>query len=258
LLLYTDGLTEIDRAPESGERKLRELFRSISNDHEDLSATRIVERMTDGAASRDDVAVLVLNVRAPIERDQRGRTLLQRWSLHTGDVRSVTASRRAFAEAFRDHGAADEDVALGELVFGELVGNTVRYAPGAVEVIVDWSGPDPVLHVLDEGPGFRHISILPPDVLSESGRGLFIVRSLTHDFRVSGGPNGGSHARAVLRMRSRQLIDLQANAIPSAPLHAFDDRAGVVQSSSGSSTTSCDASSISTGVGPRSSVRSSS
>ena len=173
LLLYTDGLTEFDRAPELGERRLRALFGSMCGDGKELSARSIVDEMMNGSASRDDVAVLVLNVAAPVGRDHRGREVLQRWSFHTDDVRSATASRRAFAEGFRDRGVSDEDVALGEIVFGELVGNTVRYAPGAVDVIVDWSGPDPVLHVLDTGPGFRHISILPPDLLSESGRGLF-------------------------------------------------------------------------------------
>ena len=58
--------------------------------------------------------------------------------------------------------AAIEDVAIAEIVFGELSSNAVRYAPGPVDVIVDWSGPDPVLHVLDKGPGFRHISSCRP------------------------------------------------------------------------------------------------
>ena len=85
-----------------------------------------------------------------------------------------------------------------------------------------------MLHVLDSGPGFRHISILPPDIFSESGRGLFIVSALTHDFRVSKGANGGSHARAVLRMQSRQLVDIATDVFSSAPLFAFDDRIGII------------------------------
>jgi hypothetical protein len=102
----------------------------------------------------------------------------------------------------------------------------VRYAPGAVDVIADWSGADPVLHVLDRGPGFRHIAILPPDLLSESGRGLFIVSALTQDFRVAKGPKGGSHARAVLRMRSRQLVDIPADAISTSAAPAFGELIG--------------------------------
>jgi anti-sigma regulatory factor (Ser/Thr protein kinase) len=90
-------------------------------------------------------------------------------------------------------------------VFGELVGNAARYAPGAVEVTVDWSGAAPVLHVLDNGPGFHHVPALPHDVYSESGRGLFLISLLSDDFGVSRRPEGGSHARAVLSLSHRPL-----------------------------------------------------
>jgi anti-sigma regulatory factor (Ser/Thr protein kinase) len=35
-------------------------------------------------------------------------------------------------------------------------------------------------------------------VLSERGRGLYIVAQLTEEFHVTKRPHGGSHARAVL------------------------------------------------------------
>ncbi len=227
LLFYTDGLTECDRTPIFGERRLAELLSEISDGANDRPAKRIVERMMNGTGARDDVAVLVLNVRSPFERDSAGRDVVQRWSLHTDDGLSVAASRRRFTLALRERGATPEDVAAAEIVFGELVSNAVRYAPGPVDVIVDWSGPDPVLHVLDGGTGFRHISIVPPDVLSESGRGLFIVSALTHDFRISKEPKGGSHARAVLRMQSRQLVNVRIDALRNPPLPAFGDRVGI-------------------------------
>ena len=225
LLLYTDGLTECERAPVSGENRLRELFAGVGGSADDHPARTIVEQMMDGGAAHDDVAVMVLQIGTPLERDARDRDLLQRWSIHTDNVQQVGASRRSFADAFRRHGATLDDVAMAEVVFGELVGNAVRYAPGPVEVIADWSGPDPVLHVVDSGPGFRHISILPPDLLSESGRGLFIVSALTHDFRVAKGAKGGSHARAVLRMRSRQLVDIRPDAMAETSLSAFGELA---------------------------------
>ncbi|MDP9105566.1 MAG: SpoIIE family protein phosphatase, partial [Candidatus Eremiobacteraeota bacterium] len=228
LLLYTDGLTEFDRMPITGERRLSALLGEVASEGGEHLARRLVERMLPGGIARDDVAVLVLTVRAALDRDDRGRDILQRWSFDTADGRSASASRRAFAEAFADHAAAIEDVAMAEMVFGELTSNTVRYAPGPVDVIADWSGPDPVLHVLDKGPGFRHISILPPDLLSESGRGLFIVSALTHDFRVSKGHAGGSHARAVLRTQRRQLVANHTDALSSAPLYAFGQHVGIM------------------------------
>ena len=230
LLLYTDGLTECDRDPLAGENRLLELFRSIGEVEVDHPARSIVERMMDRDAAHDDVAVMVLRIDTPLQRDARDRVNLQRWSLDTKDVQHVAAARRAFAAEFRSRGATQDDVAMAEIVFGELVGNVVRYAPGPVEVIGDWSGPDPVLHVIDRGCGFRHISILPPDLLSESGRGLFIISALTQDFRVAKGVHGGSHARAVLRMRSRQLVDIVPDAISKTPLSAFGELFGVVAS----------------------------
>jgi anti-sigma regulatory factor (Ser/Thr protein kinase) len=92
----------------------------------------------------------------------------------------------------------DEERDAAELVFGELLGNVVRYAPGPIEVMFDWSEPVPVLHVLDRGPGFTLMPRLPSDLLSERGRGLFIVWSLAEDFNVTERLDGGSHARAVL------------------------------------------------------------
>ena len=47
-------------------------------------------------------------------------------------------------------------------------------------------------------PGFERAPMLPGDLLSESGRGLYIVSELTDEFSVARGPHGGSHARAVL------------------------------------------------------------
>jgi PAS domain S-box-containing protein len=231
LLLYTDGLTEFEHDPLSGENRLRELFGTISEHQNDRPAASIVERMMDGAVgAHDDVAVMVVRFGTPEERDARGREIVQRWSLHTDHIPQVASARRAFGEAFRSRGATPDDVAMAEVVFGELVGNVVRYAPGPMEVIGDWSGLDPVLHVIDRGCGFRHIAILPPDLLSESGRGLFIVSALTQDFRVARGADGGSHARAVLRMRSRQLVDIIPDAPSKTPLSAFGEIFGIIAS----------------------------
>ncbi|MGA7356543.1 MAG: ATP-binding protein, partial [Candidatus Cybelea sp.] len=89
-----------------------------------------------------------------------------------------------------------------ELVFGELLGNVARYAPGPIEIIFDWGEGAPVLHVLDRGPGFKLAPKLPSDLLSEQGRGLYLVWSLAEDFNVTERYDGGSHARAVLNTGS--------------------------------------------------------
>ena len=100
----------------------------------------------------------------------------------------------------------DDDYDGAATVFVELVGNAVRHAPGPVDVAIEWTGARPVLHVIDEGPGFRTSAPAkgPSDLLSESGRGLFLVSAFTEDFEVSSRRGAGSHARAVLRIRRRQ------------------------------------------------------
>ena len=100
-------------------------------------------------------------------------------------------------------GLSDDEVSGAELVFGELVGNVVRYAPGSITAILDVSMPAPVLHVLDDGRGFEFRPRLPVDLLSERGRGLFLVSTFADELSVERRRGGGSHARAVLAGRTR-------------------------------------------------------
>ena len=99
----------------------------------------------------------------------------------------------------RDAGFDDDRLVVAELVLAELIGNTVRYAPGPVEVLLERDRAVSIVHVLDRGPGFEFSAKLPPDPFSESGRGLFLIASLAEDLHVVRRPDGGSHARVVLR-----------------------------------------------------------
>ena len=193
LVLYTDGLTEADRDPIAGEEELRQAL----HDDEVVAAPNVALAIHDAIireASPDDVAVLTV---AHVERTLASERLVH-WSFDSRDPDAFRDVREEFmAELVK--GKLSEAAALNaELVFAELIGNVVRYAPKWVDVTLDWSGPAPVLHVLDGGPGFRHLPKLPDNPLSETGRGLFIVARLADDFHVTKRPHGGSHARAVL------------------------------------------------------------
>ena len=140
----------------------------------------------------DDVVVLTLQFEAPVE----GAVT---WSLDTQDADVARATRHAFIDALRHAGVREKQLDAAEHVFGELLGNVVRFAPGPVEIELHWNhGAAPVLHVLDRGPGFTFTPKLPTDLLSERGRGLYIVWALAADFNVTPRHDGGSHARAVL------------------------------------------------------------
>jgi PAS domain S-box-containing protein len=194
LVFYTDGLTESTHDIIEGERRVLDALR----DPDILAAKNIARAIHDEVlfdGSHDDVAILT--VRAP---QAGGGDPLVRWSFASDDGERASAARHAFAQMLQDRNAGMDECFIAELVFGELIGNATRYAPGPVDVAVDFTGKAPVLHVLDSGEGFHYVPKLPDDLLSERGRGLFIVTEMTADFSVVARPVAGSHARAVLNI----------------------------------------------------------
>ncbi len=192
VVFYTDGLIESSRDLEGGARLLRAALTDPQIDRAVYPAAFIGERvLVDGA--RDDVAIFTLRMQS----DQRVGNM-RRWSFASLDADGLTGMRREFRALLIGFGLSELRLETAELVLGELAGNVVRHAAGAVEFVLDHSGGDVVLHVIDEGPGFERAPMLPIDVMSESGRGLFIVAELTREFSVTKRHPRGSHARAVL------------------------------------------------------------
>jgi len=190
--LYTDGLIEASRNIVDGSRRLHETALRLGADMTAGPAATI-RNLVIPNGSPDDVAILVVK----IDFDESERYITRS---HFDSAEPVAASnaRRAFAEALSTKRFTDVDIANAEIVFGELCGNVARSAKGPVDVVVDSSGIQTVLHVLDRGVGFQHLSRLPKDPYSERGRGLFIIAAMTTEFTVSQRLGGGSHARAVL------------------------------------------------------------
>ncbi len=199
LVLYTDGLTEATHDVTAGEERLRAALR----DPGVLAAPNLARAihdavLTEGAS--DDVAIFT--VRRDPDEDA---CAVERWTFDSSDAETARATRHAVLRRLAEHGLSADALGAAEIAFAELIGNVVRYAPGAAEVALDCSAAAPVLHVLDRGRGFRHLPKLPDDVLSERGRGLYIVSALADDFTVARRPHGGSHARAVLSLSQRAL-----------------------------------------------------
>jgi PAS domain S-box-containing protein len=199
LTLYTDGLIEATRDWSLGEARLREAIAAIDPTRGPRAAERLAAAILRGAAS-DDVAILTLafaSVPSSMSGGYDGAPE-RRWTFNAGDGFAARATQRAVGAALVALGATDQQVCEAELIFAELVGNVVRHAPGPCMVDLDTAGESPVLSVLDRGAGFTLSPRLPIDVLAESGRGLFIVRSLAFEFFADLRPGGGTHARAVL------------------------------------------------------------
>lgn len=123
------------------------------------------------------------------------------WSLDAVDALEGRRVRRAFGQALQILGYTDEARFCAELAFGEMLGNAVRHAGGRIEIVLDGTGPEAVVHVLDQEHGFAANVEVPDDAWAESGRGLRLIRLMTDDFTVAGRPGGGSDVCAVLPQR---------------------------------------------------------
>jgi len=188
LVLFTDGLVESTHDMEEGYRRLDQALR----DPEVLASDDLAARIRDAVlleGSRDDVAILC------------GRYAGSTLERHRVDVREPAQSARfaalLVAELERS-GYARDAILNAEIVLAELVGNLVRHAPGPAIFVIDHQQGRAVLHVLDDGPGYRFLSRLPTDTYSERGRGLFLIATLAEAFQVTLRPFGGSHATVTL------------------------------------------------------------
>ena len=121
------------------------------------------------------------------------------------EAERVLGQRRAFRECLTSLATPSSDVDAAELIYGELVANTVRYANGAVQVQLELVDHDPpTLVVRDHGPGLHCHPWTPRrDPYAESGRGLGIVELLARDVAVDHPDGGGTEVRAVLPVTPR-------------------------------------------------------
>lgn len=186
VVLYTDGLTEVDRDPIAGETDLQRL---LIGDEILFSANpaRYVIRLVAGKRARDDMAIMTVRL---------GETI-GRWAFDVADSAAAYAIKRDFLRVVAAR-SRKADVTACEVIFGELVGNVLRYAPGRMSLGVSVDNEGIWLHVMDEGPGFDALPALPSNVWSESGRGLFLVSALAQQLRIRRLPAFGTYVKVLL------------------------------------------------------------
>jgi serine phosphatase RsbU (regulator of sigma subunit)/anti-sigma regulatory factor (Ser/Thr protein kinase) len=195
-VLYTDGLVESTHDAEAGERRLRAVIEDSAARGNGMLARSIYDGVLVNG-SRDDVAILTMYVDTPAAQSLVPEAI-GRWKFDSADPTAAGETRARIHEMLERRGVRKAECVAAEVVFSELLGNVVRYAPGTVEVLLDFTNATPVLHVLDEGTGFSRFPELPRNLYSESGRGLYIIATLSEEFTVARRPGRGSHARAVL------------------------------------------------------------
>lgn len=187
IMCYTDGLTEADRDPVAGEAAIEDLLRG----DEVLFAAnpaRFASRLVARKQARDDMAIMTVRFGSA-----RGR-----WAFDVADSAAAYAIKRDFAAAVLDEYGKRARIDACEMIFSELVGNVLRYAPGRLSLGLSTDARGTWLHVMDEGPGFDGPPALPDDLWSESGRGLFLVKSLAKDVAIRRLPGYGTYVKVLL------------------------------------------------------------
>ena len=110
-------------------------------------------------------------------------------------------ARSIFRRYLEAHAAAGSDLYGAELIFGELIANVARHAPGELEARLSWIDGEAVLEVRDRGVGFVLDVALPEDD-AENARGLFLVAAFGRDLAQES-DGSGSRTRVVLPVRRR-------------------------------------------------------
>jgi PAS domain S-box-containing protein len=185
LVLYTDGLVEAARDIVLGEQRFAEMLVRHAGD-----AERLVNETLRGA-QRDDVALLKISV---LESAVRAS-----WYFESDDAASATDARFSFTAHLRRRNVDPAVITIAEVVFGELVGNVVRHAPGPIEIELVWRSDRPLLTVRDRGPHFEIGDIkLPDDVHAENGRGLYMISTFASRPAVTPRFGGGNEVAVAL------------------------------------------------------------
>ncbi|HEY9085366.1 MAG TPA: ATP-binding protein [Candidatus Tyrphobacter sp.] len=138
-----------------------------------------------------------------------------RWWFDAADAMEALCARRAFVSWLRATCAPASDFGAAEIVFGELIANVVRHAPGAIRIVAEaHARGSVVLTVCDTGPGFASVPAAPPHATSENGRGLYIVSRLAGKLKVTRSEDGHrvSVVLPVTAIQSVARVELSAVA----------------------------------------------
>jgi anti-sigma regulatory factor (Ser/Thr protein kinase) len=203
LVMYTDGVTEATRDAIAGERTLRAVLGSDALNFA-ANPARFVERTVGRNPSQDDVAIMTVRFGA--------RKTLWHWDV--ANPAAAYAIKGSVLAALRE--IADFTVEQEQnlhMIFGELVGNAVRHAPGALSIAISAADGKVCLHVIDEGPGFEQRPGLPSDIWSESGRGLYLISALAEDLTVERLAGFGSYVIVELQHQARKTRKLDERSL---------------------------------------------
>ncbi len=172
LVLYTDGLVEAERDYFKGMQQLEDAAAAECGEPSSNVAEGIQRRVFSHAAPRDDSALLFIGVTGlsaePPSPERQG------WHLDARDEASAHRVKRAVLWQLGGFASSDTDLCTIEAIFGELLSNVKRHTPGRADVTLERGTDGAILSFDDDGPPFAiNGHTPPPDLMAESGRGLF-------------------------------------------------------------------------------------
>lgn len=132
--------------------------------------------------------------RLRVEEDESG------WSMVATEARQGARLRRAFREYLEHLGHPASDFDAAEMVYGELVGNCARHAPGEIRIAFRWD--DSTLVVTEALDRLRMWPFSPDDASAESTHHAYaLINAFTGRIHVTRDPAGGTRASVVLPVR---------------------------------------------------------
>lgn len=203
--LYTDGVTEYARDAIAGEKKLCDAISMLVGNAAIAQPAKVIFDFVLGSKPHaDDAALLLLQFciqDASLPTDFFAQT--KHWRFHASDAHAAHVMRIEVGDYLRRLCGDTEDAFTCEVIVGELLANTVEHAPGLVHMAVEWNGQHPVLVVRDSGPGLQRKVAALPYQMSEDGRGLFLVETLSVGMTVTEAADGGAELRVRLPVIGR-------------------------------------------------------
>lgn len=99
-------------------------------------------------------------------------------SFKVENLNSMNASLREFAEFLRERKIAEEDIFASRLVSSELISNCIIHSGETAVFKGEILDGKISITVLSSGAECVNLHPVLPDVLAESGRGMYIVKSV--------------------------------------------------------------------------------
>jgi hypothetical protein len=111
--------------------------------------------------------------------------------------------RHAFRDYLEYYGDPASDFDAAEAVYGELVGNCARHAPGQLRIEFRWA--DQVLVVVDRSDRLRSWPFSPDDHSSETTHHAYaLISAFTGRIHVAREADGRTRASVVLPVMRRE------------------------------------------------------